>query len=329
MAMGDGINDYVYVDTSQTVQRINVGNTLSGGLEIRSGATLSTNVTGSSQSNIGPGTASVAGVGHLRIKSGATLSQAGLLYLGLNAMGNGTVTLEPEATHTLGAELAIRDGTGTYNMLGGTLTVGGFLQVARNGHGTFIQSGGTLQANRISTGQGMLLAGAAGSYGLYEISAGSLAVAASNTGVINGATAGGGQGIFRIIGSDPSVNIATNYDQRAGASFEVVIGATGISPMNVGGNALLDGALGASFTTIPTIGQQFTIMNYTGTRTGTFATFDNLVDSPLGPDTVELSVDYGSGANSAIVLTVVPEPGSIVLLCAVLLAVPLARRRDD
>jgi hypothetical protein len=243
-------------------------------------------------------------------------------------MGNGTVTLESGATHTLGGELAIRDGTGVYNMLGGTLTVGSFFQIARNGHGTFTQAGGTLQANRNAAGQGMLLAGAAGSYGLYEISGGSLTVASTNTGVINGATAGGGQGIFRIVGSDPIVNIATNYDQRAGASFEVVIGASGISPMNVGGNALLDGALGASFTTIPSMGQQFTIMNYSGTRTGTFATFDSLVDSPLGPDTVELSIDYGAGANGSIVLTVVPEPGSILLFGACFLAVPLMRRRN-
>jgi hypothetical protein len=313
MAMGNGTTDYVYLDTPVTLQRFNVGNVASGGLEIRSGATLTTTVTGSSQTNIGPGGAS-PGVGYLTIKSGATLTQAGLMYLGLSANGTGTVTLEPGATHTTGAELAIRDGTGTYNMLGGTLTVGGFFQIARNGNGTFKQAGGTLQANRNAAAQGMLLAGAAGSTGLYEISGGSLTVATTNTGVINGATAGGGAGVFRIVGSAPTVTIGTNYDQRAGASFEVVIGAGGISPMNVGGNALLNGTLGASFTATPSVGQQFTIMNYTGTLTGQFAAFDSLVDSPLGPDTVQLSLDYGAGTNGSVVLTVVPEPVAFALL---------------
>ena len=102
MAMGDGINDYVYLDTSATVQRINVGNANSGGLEIRSGATLTTTATGSSQSNIGPGGAS-PGVGYLTIKSGATLNQAGLMYIGLNANGTGNVTLEDGGTHTVAA----------------------------------------------------------------------------------------------------------------------------------------------------------------------------------------------------------------------------------
>jgi hypothetical protein len=234
--------------------------------------------------------------------------------LGLNANGTGNVTLENGGTHTLTGALAIRDGAGTYTMLGGALTVGDFFQVARNGQGTFTQSGGTLQANRNAAAQGMLLAGAAGSSGLYQISGGSLSVAATNTGVINGTTTGGGAGIFRIVGSAPTINIATNYDQRAGASLEVVIGATGISPMNLGGNAILDGILGASFTATPSLGQQFTIMNYTGTLTGQFATFDSLVDSPLGPNTVQLSINYGAGTNSSIVLTVVPEPSAFVLL---------------
>jgi hypothetical protein len=325
MAFGDGINDFVYVETTTTVQRFNVGNINRGGLEIRSGVVFTAGTVGG-QSNVGPGGAS-PGVGHLRIKSGATLNQSGLLYIGLSANGTGTVTLEPGATHTTANELAIRDGTGTYNMLGGNLTVGGFFQVARNGHGTFKQSDGVLQANRNASAQGMLLAGAAGSYGLYEISGGSLVVAATNTGVINGATAGGGAGIFRIVGSDPSVAIATNYDQRAGASFEVVIDSGGISPMNVGGNASLAGILGASFSTIPMMGQQFTIMNYTGARTGTFTAFDNLVDSPLGPNTVELSIDYGTGTNSSIVLTVVPEPASISLFGSALLVCVMLRNR--
>ena len=98
------------------------------------------------------------------------------------------------------------------------------------------------------------------------------------------------------MGGAPTINIATNYDQRANSSLEVVIGATGISPMNLGGNAILDGIFGASFTATPSIGQTYTIMNYGGTLTGTFGTFDSLVDSPMGPNSVQLSINYGTGS---------------------------------
>lgn len=333
MAFGNGTTDYVYVDSNTTVQRINVGNALSGGLEIRSGATLSTTVTGASQSNIGPGGAGAAGatgVGHLRILPGATLSQSGLLYLGLNPNGTGTVTLSDTATHTVGAELAIRDGTGTYNMLGGSLTVGSFLQVARNGHGTFSHAGGTLKVNQpTASAQAMFIAqGAAGATGLYEISGGSLTVAGNNLGVVNGSVAGNTTGTFRIVGSAPTVTIGSNYVQNPGSKFETVIGASGISPMNIGGNATLNGVLGVSFTATPTLGQQFTIMNYVGTLAGAFSTFDNLVDSPQGPDSVLLSIGYGAGTNSSIVLTVVPEPSSIALvICNCSLGLLMFRRR--
>jgi hypothetical protein len=293
------------------MQRFNIGNQATGGLELRSGAYLFTNQ-GGFQVNIGPSGSTVGslpGVGYLRIKSGATLEQSGLMYLGLNPLGTGTITLEEGGTHLVGANMIVGSaGTGNYNMLGGSLSTGSYLMMGNSatGNGTFKQSSGTLEVNRNSPNHGFYLGFNAGATGLYEISGGSLSVAATNPGVLNGALAAGGGafGTFRIVGSDPTINIATNYDQRADASFEVVIGATGISPMNVGGDAILDGILGASFTATPSVGQQFTIMNYGGTLTGTFGTFDSLVDSPMGPNSVQLSIDYGMGSASSIMLTV-------------------------
>lgn len=312
MDSGDGINDYVYIDAATDVQRINVGHVSSGGLEIRSGATLTTSATGGSQSNIGP-----SGTGHLRILSGATLNQGGLLYLGLNSTGVGMVTLD-NGTHTLGGALSVARGAGTgiYNMLGGTLTVGDFFQVANTGNGTFTQSGGILEANRNAAAQGMFLAGAPGSVGTYEISGGSLTVANTNTGVINGTTdpAGGAFGTFRIVGSAPTVTIRSSYDQRQDSSLEMVIEASGVSPMNVGGDAILDGLLGVSFTTTPSFGQQFTIMNYGGNLSGNFSAFDSLVDGPSGTDSILLGIDYGTGANSSIFVTVLEQLGDFNMM---------------
>lgn len=324
---GNGTTDYVFIDANTNIQRFNFGNTASGGVEIRSGATLTTNLGGTNQSNVGQN-----GTGLLRIKSGATLTQAGLLNMGLQA-GNGTVTLETGATHTVGAQLLVGGtGTATYNMLGGSLTIATFLQIASGatGNGAFKQSGGTLQINRTGAAgqQGLHIATTAGGTGLYEISAGSLTIANTNPGAINGTagTGGGSFGTFRIIGSAPTISIGKDYTQRKDSKLDVVIDAGGISLMNLGGNAILDGILSASFTTVPTIGQEFQIIKYAGTRTGTFASFDSLVDSPLGPDSVQLAIDYGSGTNDVVKLTVVPEPSSILLLGSLGLVL-LARRR--
>jgi hypothetical protein len=334
---GDGVNDYVFVEANATIDRFNVGNTVSGGLEIRSGATLTTDLGGTNQTNVGQN-----GIGHLRIKSGATLSQAGLMNVGLQT-GNGTVTLENGATHSLGAQLQVAGagtatynmqggtltagtsvlvgatGTGTFNMLDGSLTIATFLQVASgaNANGKFKQSGGTLQINRTGAAgqQGLHIATTATGTGLYEISGGSLNIKDTNPGVINGTagTGGGSFGTFRIIGSAPTITIGKDYTQRKDSKLDLVIDAGGVSLMNLGGNAILDGILSAAFTTVPTFGQEFQIIKYAGTRTGTFASFDSLVDSPLGTDSVQLVIDYGSGTNDFVKLTVVPEPSSIQL----------------
>jgi hypothetical protein len=309
---GDGIMDYVYIDSPVSMQRFNIGNQATGGLELRNGAYLFADQ-GGFQVNVGPSGSAVGslpGVGFVRIKSGATIDQTGLMIVGLNTLGTGTVTLEDGGTHLLGTNLDVGSaGNGTYEMLGGTLTAGGYLRMgaAATGIGTFKQSGGTVQANRTHlVNHGFYLGFADGAQGLYEISGGTLSVSASNQGVLNGALAagGGGLGTFRVVGSAPTISIGTHYDQRADATLDFVIGATGISPLGVGGNALLDGILSASFTSTPSVGQEFTIMNYGGTLTGTFATFDDLVDSPAGPNSVKLSINYGTGSASSIVLKV-------------------------
>ena len=55
---GDGINDYVYVDSQLQIQRFNIGNQATGGLELRNGAYLFLNQ-GSNQVNVGPSGAAV------------------------------------------------------------------------------------------------------------------------------------------------------------------------------------------------------------------------------------------------------------------------------
>jgi hypothetical protein len=333
----DGIVDYPYIDTAVTVQRFLLaeltGN--SGGLEVRSTGALTT--TSTSAHYVG-----ARGTGNLRLLNGSTLNINGSLQVGWGdstGRGNGTVTqsggtyngtststsitignsaiggsfTSPSVgvynlnagTMTLGGALIVGNaGTGTFNMNSGTATLNSFLQIGRTGTGTVMQSGGDLSVFRVSADQGIVIAPFAGATGLYEISGGSLTVAGTNSGLWNGVVAdtNNSSGTFRIVGSAPTITIGSNFRQFNGSTLDLRIG-TGISPMDVAQTATLAGTLNVQFTTTPTVGQEFTIIKY-GTLAGTFSTFDDLVDSPAGANSVKLSIDYGGGGGTAVVLKV-------------------------
>jgi len=332
----DGIADYPYLDTTHSIQRFTIASLdgTSGGLELRSGGNL-----GAIANNVSY--VGARGVGKLRILDGAILSTGGTLNVGwgdATGHGNGEVTQSggsftanstggltlgvsaadanypasvgkytlDNGTISLGGSLVVgMAGSGTFNMNGGSVTTGSFLQIGRTGTGTFTHKAGPLIVNRPS-GDAMVVGAVAGGVGTYEISGGSLAVATTgaSAGVAIGIAAGTASGTFKVVGNAPtSISITGDYKQYVNSNLTLSIGA-GITPIDLTGNALLGGALNVSFTTTPTPGQQFTIMNYGGTLTGNFTTFDALVDSPLGPNTVPLSISYGTGSASSIVLTV-------------------------
>jgi hypothetical protein len=333
----DGINDYPYIDSSVSVLRFLLAELTgtSGGLEIRSNGVLTT-------TNTGAHYVGARGTGHLRLLNGSMLNASGSLQVGWGdgtGRGNGTVTqsggtyngtttstsivignsaasgsfVTPSVgvynlnsgTMALGGALVVgMAGNGTFNMSSGTATINSFMQIGRTGTGTVMQSGGDISVFRVSADQGIVIAPFAGATGTYEISGGSLTVAATNSGLWNGVVAdtNNSAGTFRIVGSAPTITIGSNFRQFNGSTLDLRIGA-GISPMNVAQTATLAGELSVEFTTTPTVGQQFPIINY-GTLAGTFATFDDLVDSPAGANSVKLSIDYGSGSSSAVVLKV-------------------------
>lgn len=332
----DGVTAYPYVNSAVAVQRFLIADLTAdkGGLEIRSGGTVTTS--SASAHYVG-----ARGVGHLRILPSGTLNINGSLQVGwgdVNGRGTGMVTQSggtyngtsastsitlglsaanaqfpaPSAgtynmnggSMLLGGQLVVGNaGVGTFNMSAGTVQVGSYLQIARTGVGTLTQTGGTMQIVR-STGDSMVIAPLAGANGSYAISGGSLSVATLDEtgGVVFGAATGDSTALFKVVGNAPSVTFTNSVIQHAGATLAFEIGA-GISPISVGAAATLNGSLDVDFSTTPTVGQQFAIMSY-GSLTGTFASFDSLVDSPAGPDTVKLSIDYGTGSGSQILVKV-------------------------
>lgn len=356
----NGAVNYPYVSSAVAVQRFLIGDQAadSGGLEIRTGGTLTTSLTsahyvgarGTGLMTIQPGaTASVngplnVGWGDTTAHGTGTVNQLGGAYNGTGASGGlilgvsalagplaasvGTYNMQA-GTMNLGGSLVVgQAGIGTFNLNGGSVATSSFLQIGRTGTGTFTQSAGTLTVNRPS-GDTLVIGAAAGGVGKYEISGGSLSVT-TTTGpavVANGIVAGTASGTFKVVGNDAtSIAIAGDYKQYAGSNLDLVISG-GITPIALTGSATLDGALNVAFSSTPSIGQQFTVMTYGGSLSGAFGTFDNVVDSPLGPNTISLSVNYGTGTNSAVVLTVVPEPATGALIASGAMMVGLFFRR--
>jgi hypothetical protein len=122
--------------------------------------------------------------------------------------------------------------------------------------------------------------------------------------------------MFQVIGDAATIG-AVDYIQYTASTLELII-SNDISTISATGDALLnDTKLDVEFSATPTVGDIFTVFDYDGSRTGTFSTFDNVVDSPLGADSVGLSINYGDGADDTVKLTVtsvVPEPSTFVLL---------------
>jgi hypothetical protein len=340
----NGLTDYPYIDSAVTVQRFSIAagtSAATGGLEIRSGGTMTNTV--NNLQYVG-----ARGAGYLRLQPGGALSVTGQMHVGWGdaaGHGNGTVnqtggsftgastltlgnlgadangptsvgsyTLDAGTFNLTGQLVVGMAGIGTFNMNGGNATINSFLQIGRTGTGTFTQTAGSLTVSR-SSGDVIVIAPFAGASGTYAISGGSFTASTSSGGVTNGVAAGTANGTFKVIGNAATlVSLGNNYTQFNGAHLAFDIGS-GITPVNVTVNATLAGFLDVVFTAIPSLGQQFTLMNYGGTLTGTFSTFDSLVNSPLGTDTIGLSIDYGAGANSAIKITVtsVPEPTGMCL----------------
>ena len=250
----------------------------------------------------------------LTVSSGTPSTNSNVVFIGGSSMliNGGDVTWSGRY-NTIGAgataSAEITSGSLTVNYNGGS---GHAFKVGDNNgsDGTIVQSGGTVTATNANDWL-ELAAGQSGAQGTYRISGGTL-----NAGRVSNGSAG--TGLFHIIGDAATINLTgsdgTSYSQNAASTLELDI--NGISAIDATDAVSLAGTLDVEFLATPTNGQTFDIINY-GSLSGTFDTFDTLVDSPLGADTITLSIDYGTQSNDAVVLAVtnvIPEPASLALL---------------
>ncbi len=197
--------------------------------------------------------------------------------------GGGTISLTKTGNGT-----QILSGTNTYT--GATIVSGGTLLV--NGS---ISGSTTVNVNSTAT-----LGGSGGTIGTNATTVnvnagGTLAPGASIGTLIVGTATGNTVNFAGSVGSNAVLSIELNATSSSSDLFFVN------GNLNLGANdqltlSLLNGSA-------PT--NNYTIATYTGTLTGTF---DTIVGMPSG-----YSIDYGTGTNSSIMLTV-PEPGAAVSL---------------
>ena len=312
---------------------------------------------GTAQISTGNAAASSINLGQSSGQSGFVAITGGTLTVGVQevagASGSGTITQSAGMNNSTNAFVlgAAANSSGTY-YLSGTGTLAALEYIGEFGTGTMNQSGGTNNASTINMASGDL-----GATGYYYLSGGtlnatgSILIGYSGTGVFSQT---GGQlvasssldvlnknsslsianasdtsgavnnyGDLSLAGAGPSatageLSITGNYQQ----TDELDIGIGGPSAgadfgfLNATGTASLSGTLDVTLTDgfTPFYDETFTILT-AGTRTGSFSTLN-----PTYPSG-HFNIAYTS---TSVVLTAIPEPGSLALIA---IATPLALRR--
>lgn len=277
---------------------------------------------------------------------------------GINKTGNGKLTLAGTnnyagATNIAAGTLQIGNGGSTGSLGAGDVTNAGSLKFDRTGTlnvPNIISGTGTLEQN--GTGA-TILAGINTYTGATTVNAGDLKVNGSISGStttvnVNGTLSGTGTlgpviingGTLAPGNSSGILNVGNTT--LNGGTFAIELNGTtagtGYDQLNITGtlNWSANTALTIATGYTPTIGDEFTILSNDGTDTtlgiGLFTSAGNPVNDGdifnyLG-DGMSLAIDYTAGSdNNDIVLTVVPEPGSLVMLLGGLAILTGARRR--
>jgi hypothetical protein len=253
------------------------------------------------------GTLNVGGTGAVNKIGG------GHITIGTGAGGNGTVnvsggTLSTNGDFILGENNATA--RGVVNQTGGLVSVTGNLDVQRTGVGTYNLSGGTLSVNgNIDTATGT-----------FSFTGGK--ITRSNAGVltVNGGLTTGGSAATLDVGTGKTFDVNGAFDVTRGIGFDLtgreIPAAAGTGSFGLGAVDSILGTFGPGSTTLTGLG------NPSG------ATFITEAQGEGHTFPASQSVFWIQEAGGAISLqySIVPEPGSVVLLAMSGLGL-LARRR--
>ena len=253
------------------------------------------------------GTLNVGGTGTVNKTGG------GHITIGTGAGGSGTVNVSGGTLSTNG-DLILGENNatsvGVVNQTGGLVRVTGNLDVQRTGIGTYSLSGGTLSVNgNIDTAAGT-----------FSFTGGKITRSGDGTVTVNGSLAPGGSAATLDVGSGKTFDVNGAFDVTRGVGFDL----TGREIPAAPGTGSFD--LGTVDSILGTFGPGST--NVTGLSNPSGATFISEAQGEGNTFPASQSVFWIQEAGGAVSLrySVVPEPGSVMLLAMSGLGL-LARRR--
>lgn len=257
------------------------------------------------------GTLSVGGTGVVQHQT------SGHITIGTGAGGTGTVNVSGNGTLSTTANLIVAENNatavGVVNQTGGTVRVGGNLEVQRVGTGTYALSGGTLEVNGVIDGVD----------GTFAFTGGK--ISRSNPGVITyeGNLTTGGMAAVLDLDTDKTFDVNGIFNVAAGNGFEL----TGmVIPLPDGVDDTGSFLLGTVDSIVGTFGPGITAVNGLTTNGATFITEAQGEGGLYPPGSPVFWIQEASGNVTLNYNVVIPEPGTAALLGVASLAV-LRRRR--
>lgn len=315
----------LYGGGSFNAGNLNIGhNSVSDGTINVSGATTALNI--SAASSIGS-----AGNGTLNVTSGGTYSSTAAITVANGAGSQGEVKVS-------GANSKFNLSTGVGLVVGSSGTAN---LVVENGGGLTNSGANSTAVIRFSTGSGStstaLITGTNSKLEGGNIDIGGNASSVGGSADITVADGGdfAARGAIQLwntsslVVDSGTVSSGGNFTAYSGSEIGFVLSSENITPfIAVGNNLTLNGSvtLSLSLGTSPAfdINDTVTLFGYTGSLSGSFAGIAQ--GDILNVGAYQFQIDYGSGSNSAISLTAVPEPSTALLLGFVVAAFAAARR---
>ena len=259
-------------------------------------------------------------VGTLNVGGTGTVNKigGGHITIGTGNLGNGTVNVSGGGTLTTNNDFIVAENNatavGTVNQTGGTVRVGGNLEVQRTGTGTYNLSGGTLSVNgNIDTADGT-----------FSFTGGRITREGGGTVTVNGNLTTGARAATLDVGAGKTFDVNGTLDVSLGNTFDLTgreIPAYDGSGTDTGSIdlGLVDGIAGG-------FGPGTTDLLGFNSRGATFISEAAGEGGTFNPATQSVFWIQESGGAVSLQYSVVPEPGSVAVLGLSAMGL-LARRR--
>lgn len=260
-------------------------------------------------------------IGTLNVGGTGTVNKigGGHITIGTGDLGNGTVNVSGGGTLTTNNDFIVAENNptavGVVNQTGGTVIVGGNLEVQRNGTGTYNLSGGTLSVNgSIDTADGT-----------FSFTGGRITRGDGGTVTINGGLTTGNRAATLDVGTGKTFDVNGTLNVLAGNTFDL----TGREIPAYDGSGTDTGSIDLGLVDAITgeFGPASTDLLGFNSRGATFISESAGEGGTFDPAAQSVFWIQESGGVVSLQYSVVPEPGSVAVLGLSALGLLTRRRR--